>query len=91
MHDGIQPFFAQFLTLELYSANMNYLYNKNNNIKYLFRFTHKGKFIPYEYCYDEYNNDDIKSELCDLNLLLNNGFKDVNITQREWLIKNVMC
>eukprot|EP01084_Bolivina_argentea_P300268 517719_1 len=56
MHDGIPPYFAQFMTLELYSANIDHVYNKNNNIKYLFRFTHKGMFIPYEYCYDEYNN-----------------------------------
>ena len=62
----------------------------NNDTLYLFRFTNKGPFIPYEYCMDEYNDgeyNDGELELRGLNILLNKGFKDANITQREWADK----
>jgi len=91
LYDGIFPYFAQFLTLEIYSVNEEWSFHVNQReIKWLFRFTNKGEFIPYEYCKKEwYQNDDLNNtELCDLNILLNNGFNDsINITQREWAEK----
>eukprot|EP01084_Bolivina_argentea_P067677 123203_1 len=72
MYDGVVPYFAQFLTLEIYSSVLE-------DKPYLFRFTHKGEFVPYEYC--AYKDFD---ELCDLNILLQNGLNGSNVTQREW-------
>eukprot|EP01084_Bolivina_argentea_P160576 279613_1 len=82
LHDGIIPYFAQMFTLEIYSASRMDEYNIENDIKYLFRWTNKGEFVPYEYCANEYM--ETNGQLCDLNILLENGFKDVNITQRYW-------
>ena len=77
MNDGITPYFAQMMTLEIYSEN-------GEAGKYLFRFTNKGLFVPYEYCADEYDVNE--SELCDLDILLQYGFAaaDVNVSNREW-------
>ena len=80
LYDGIVPYFAQFWTLEIYSSN------DEEDGEYLFRFTHRGEFIEYEHCKQEY--EDKQSELCNLDILLNNGFKNVNITQREWAEKS---
>lgn len=74
MYDGVFPYFAQFVTFELYS--------NIDGDGYLFRITNKGEFVPYEFCADEYRNGD--TQLCDLEILMRNGFADVNVTQRDW-------
>ena len=58
---------------------------------YVFRFTRDGEFVPYKPCQDDYDLNN--SELCDLDILLNDefGFSDViNGTQWRQLCENVL-
>ena len=57
--------FGELIILEIYTS-------ETNENKYLFRWTKKGKFLPYPLC--DYKDD---TELCDLDIMLNNSFNDV--------------
>eukprot|EP00485_Elphidium_margaritaceum_P000787 CAMPEP_0202689484 /NCGR_PEP_ID=MMETSP1385-20130828/4733_1 /ASSEMBLY_ACC=CAM_ASM_000861 /TAXON_ID=933848 /ORGANISM="Elphidium margaritaceum" /LENGTH=471 /DNA_ID=CAMNT_0049344621 /DNA_START=230 /DNA_END=1642 /DNA_ORIENTATION=- len=77
MYHGSFPYFAQFLTLEIYGTG--------SNDRFLFRFTHRGEFVPFPLgnCSVEYAVLD--TQLCDLNELWTHVFGRVhNATQRTW-------
>ena len=58
--------FGELVILEIYtSAN-------DDDSEYLFRWTKKGKFLPYPFC--DYKNG--QTELCDLDIMLNNSFNE---------------
>ena len=74
--DGELVIFGEMVTIEIYTK-------LDNMDEYYFRITRKGEFVPYPLC--EYQND---SQLCDLNVLLDNSFNDV-VNQTVW--SNTMC
>ena len=65
---------AEMSTLEIYSANPYNGLNDYGNIKYLFRWTREGEFIPYPPCNHIY--DTKNTQLCDLEIMLQNDFND---------------
>ena len=71
MYDYELIIFGELVTLEIYSA-------KDDDDLYYFRFTRKGEFIEYPYC--DYENG---TELCDLEVMLENSFANV-VSQKEW-------
>eukprot|EP01084_Bolivina_argentea_P142360 250108_1 len=73
---------GEFITLEIYSADLENEMNINQNISYLFRWMRKGQVLKYPFC--EYSNNET---LCDLNILIQNGFNDV-MSGSEWA-KNI--
>ena len=64
--------FGEMITLEIYS-------DINDTELYWFRLTRKGQFVPYPRC--DYYNDE--TELCDLDILLENSFSEV-VSQTQW-------
>ena len=75
--------FGELITFEIYTAkNNDNNDNNNNNLKYYFRFTRKGEFIPYPYC--DYNNTfNTSTELCDLDIFYKNSLNGI-VSQTEW-------